>query len=127
MGSKQLWDVVISSHPSVVRAATHPNKVRRYFSPASSRIARSVARPLSPVSRLCAMNPRMAIDCIALGRMPAQTRRVERRQASGREWPEVDATCHTVEDQFTHRLAGRGRVEHAPDTVAGGHIGAVTA
>ena len=25
----------------------------------------------------------------------------------------------TVQDQFAHRLAGRGRVEHAPDTVSG--------
>ena len=36
----------------------------------------SVARPLSvsvyaPFSRLCAMNPRMATDCIACARMPA--------------------------------------------------------
>ena len=43
---------------------------------ASSRIAVSVARPLSvgvyaPFSRLCAMNPRMATDCIACARMPA--------------------------------------------------------
>jgi hypothetical protein len=46
-----------------------------YFSPASSRIAVSVARPLSvsayaPISRLCAMNPRTAMDCIACARMP---------------------------------------------------------
>ena len=38
--------------------------------PACSRMAVSVARPLSvsvyaPVSRSCAMNPRMAMDCIA--------------------------------------------------------------
>jgi hypothetical protein len=31
----------------------------------------------------------------------------------------------TVEDQFAHRLAGRGGVEHAPDTMAGRHVGAV--
>jgi hypothetical protein len=31
----------------------------------------------------------------------------------------------TVEDQFAHRLAGRGRVEHAPDTMAGRHVGTV--
>ena len=47
---------------------------------------------------------------------------VKRRQAPGREWRQVDATRRTVEDQFAHRLAGRGRVEHAPDTVAGRHI-----
>ena len=57
--------------------------------------------------------------------MPPQTRRVERRQASGREWSQVDAPRPSVEDQFAHRLAGRGRVEHAPDTVAGRHVGAV--
>jgi hypothetical protein len=33
----------------------------------------------------------------------------------------------TVQDQFAHRLAGRGRVEHAPDTVAGRNEGAVNA
>ena len=31
----------------------------------------------------------------------------------------------TVEDQFAHRLAGCGRVEHAPDTVASRHIGTI--
>jgi hypothetical protein len=31
----------------------------------------------------------------------------------------------TVKDQFAHCLAGRGRVEHAPDTVAGRHEGTV--
>src|SRR5215475_3504609 len=46
-----------------------------------------------------------------------EPRRVKRRQAPGREWRKVDATRRAVEDQFTHRLAGRGRVEHAPDTV----------
>ena len=40
---------------------------RIYFRPASSRIAASAARPLSvsvyaPLSRLCAMNPRMTMD-----------------------------------------------------------------
>ena len=60
-----------------------------------------------------------------LARGAAQARPVERRQALGREWREVDATCRTVEDQLAHGLAGRGRVEHAPDTVAGRHAGAV--
>jgi hypothetical protein len=46
-----------------------------YFLPACSRIAVSVARPLSvsvyaPLSWLCAMNPRMAMDCIAWSMMP---------------------------------------------------------
>ena len=58
-----------------------------------------------------------------LARGVAQTRPVERRQALGREWREVDATCRTVEDQLAHGLAGRGRVEHAPDAVAGRHVG----
>jgi hypothetical protein len=31
----------------------------------------------------------------------------------------------TVEDQFAHRFSGCGRVEHAPDTVASGHIGTI--
>jgi hypothetical protein len=35
------------------------------------------------------------------------------------------APCRTIEDQFAHRLAGCGRVEHAPDTVAGCHLGTV--
>src|SRR5262249_10178430 len=44
---------------------------------ASSRMAVSVARPLSvsvyaPLSRLCAMNPRMAMDCIAWSMMPTE-------------------------------------------------------
>src|SRR5207247_9082331 len=46
-----------------------------------------------------------------------------RGEAPGREWREVDALCSTIEDQFAHRLAGCGRVEHAPDTVAGRHVG----
>ena len=33
--------------------------------------------------------------------------------------------CCTVDDQFAHRLAGCGRVEHAPDTVASRHIGTI--
>src|SRR3984893_2620490 len=54
-------------------ARSEPERV--YFRPAFSRIADSVARPLSvsvyaPFSRLCAMNPRTAIDCIAWTRMP---------------------------------------------------------
>jgi hypothetical protein len=54
-------------------ARSEPERV--YFRPAFSRIADSVARPLSvsvyaPLSRLCAMNPRTAMDCIACGRMP---------------------------------------------------------
>jgi len=41
---------------------------------ASSRMAVSVARPLSvsvyaPLSRLCTMNPRMAMECIARNRL----------------------------------------------------------
>ena len=40
-------------------------------------MAVSVARPLSvsvyaPLSRLCAMNPRIAIDCIAWSMMPTE-------------------------------------------------------
>ena len=37
----------------------------------------------------------------------------------------LDVPRRTVKDQFAHRLAGRGRVEHAPDTVAGRHVGTV--
>src|SRR5215470_13869254 len=55
----------------------------------------------------------------------AQTRRIKRRQAPGREGREVDLPRRTVEDQLAHGLAGRGRVEHAPDTVAGRYVGAV--
>src|SRR4029453_15863610 len=40
----------------------------------------------------------------------AHTRWVKRRQASGCEWAEVNAPRRAVEDQFAHRLAGRGRV-----------------
>ena len=48
---------------------------RIYFRPASSRIAASAARPLSvsvyaPLSRLCAMNPRIATACIARAVIP---------------------------------------------------------
>jgi hypothetical protein len=50
-----------------------------------------------------------------------ETRRIKRRQTPGREWREVDVPRPTVQDQFAHRLAGRGRVEHAPDTVTGSH------
>ena len=32
-------------------------------------------------------------------------------------------TRRAIEDQFAHRLSGRGRVEHAPDAVAGRHVG----
>src|SRR5262245_30773063 len=55
----------------------------------------------------------------------AQTRRIKRRQAPGREWREVDVPRRTVHNQFAHRLAGRGRVEHAPNTVACRHVGMV--
>src|SRR5713101_3105918 len=48
-----------------------------------------------------------------------------RRQTPGRERREVDVPCGTVKDQLAHRLAGRGRVEHAPDAVAGRHVGTV--
>jgi hypothetical protein len=46
-----------------------------YFSPASSRIAVSAARPLSvsayaPLSRSCAINPRIATACIARAVIP---------------------------------------------------------
>jgi hypothetical protein len=54
-----------------------------------------------------------------------QTRRIERRQAPWREWREVDVPRCTVKDQFAHRLAGRGRVEHAPDTGPSRHVGTV--
>jgi hypothetical protein len=37
--------------------------------------------------------------------------RIKRRQASGREWREVDVPRRAVQDQFAHRLAVRGRVE----------------
>jgi hypothetical protein len=33
----------------------------------------------------------------------------------------------TVQDQFAHRLTGRGSVEHAPNAVAGRHVGTVNA
>src|SRR5262249_49124993 len=62
-------------------------------------------------------------DDLACG--AGEPRRAKRRQARGREWREVDAPRRTVEDQFAHRLAGRGRVEHAPDTVAGRYVDAV--
>src|SRR5215475_13928204 len=62
-------------------------------------------------------------DDLACG--AGEPRRVKRRQAPGREWREVEAPRRAVEDQFAHRLAGRGRVEHAPDTVAGRHVDAV--
>src|SRR6516162_3963142 len=52
-------------------------------------------------------------------------RRIKRWQAPWREWCQVDATGSTIHDQFAHCLAGRGRIEHAPDTVAGRHVGAV--
>jgi hypothetical protein len=55
----------------------------------------------------------------------AQTRRIKRRQPAGRERREVYVPRRTVKDQFAHCLAGRGRVEHAPDTVAGRHEGTV--
>src|SRR5262249_21731781 len=61
------------------------------------------------------------IDCQGA----AQTRWIKRRQAPGREGREVDLPRRTVHDQFAHRLAGRGRVEHAPDIVAGRHVGTV--
>jgi hypothetical protein len=68
------WSVASSGlRPASRAAATSRSAV--YFRPAFSRIAPSVARPLSvsvydPLSRLCAMNPRMAMDCIAWARMP---------------------------------------------------------
>src|SRR5262249_8727916 len=52
-----------------------------------------------------------------------QMRRIMRRQAPGREWREVDVPRRTLEDQLAHRLTGRRRIEHAPDTVAGRHVG----
>src|SRR5262249_61495108 len=64
-------------------AARHPLRPRRgcYLGAipisASSSMAVSVERPLSvsvytPLSRLCAMNPRMAMDCIAWSVMPTE-------------------------------------------------------
>ena len=54
-------------------------------------------------------------------------RRVEGSQSPGREVPQVNLPCCTIEDQLGHRLAGRRRIQHAPHTVAGGDIGAVDA
>src|SRR5262249_40899707 len=88
LGDQPLFLVALSRHQinggssrqvkqnsgSVLRQCPHFCRLA-YFSPASSRIAASVARPLSvsaytPVSRLCAMNPRIAIDRIAWARIP---------------------------------------------------------
>src|SRR5262245_24640865 len=62
-------------------------------------------------------------DDLACG--AGEPRRVKWRQAPGCEWREVDAPRRAIEDQFAHRLAGRGRVEHAPDAVAGRYVDAI--
>jgi len=41
-----------------------------------------------------------------------------------RERRQIDVARRAVEDQLGHRLAGGGRVEHAPDVVAGRDVGA---
>jgi hypothetical protein len=46
------------------------------------------------------------------------------RHSAGIERRQVDRLCGAVSDQLRHRLAGRGRIEDAPDAVAGGDIGA---
>jgi hypothetical protein len=51
-----------------------------------------------------------------------QARRIKGRQALGREWRKVDVPRRTIQDQFAHGLTGRGRVEHAPHTVASRHV-----
>ena len=48
----------------------------------------------------------------------AQPRRIEGPQPPGRERRQVDLARLAVEDQLGHRLAGRRRVQHAPDAVA---------
>src|SRR5437879_13557808 len=52
-------------------------------------------------------------------------RRVERAQPHGIEWRQVGGNSFPVRNQLGERLAGRRRVEDAPDVVAGGHIGAL--
>src|SRR5260370_41943848 len=61
------WHIATDCGPEG-HALTDMEFMRHYGAP--SRMAVSVARPLSvsvytPLSRLCAMKPRMAIDCIA--------------------------------------------------------------
>ena len=48
---------------------------------------------------------------------------VESPQPPHRKGPEVDLIGGAIEDQFGHGLAGRRRVQHAPDAVSGGDIG----
>jgi hypothetical protein len=65
----------LESSPASCRGAALVCGRAIYFSPASSRIAVSAARPLSvsayaPLSRSCAINPRIATACIARAVIP---------------------------------------------------------
>jgi hypothetical protein len=86
------------------------------------KIAMSVARPLSvsvyaPLSRLCAMNPRMAMDCIACARMPtaawsmpvAAQNRIKKRDA-----PSSRAFVHPTPSWNSGRDRNRARRAEVP-------------
>src|SRR5215472_17514261 len=52
----------------------------------------------------------------------AKPRRIERAEPSRIEARQIDRAGAPVDDELRHRLAGRRRVEDAPDAVAGGDI-----
>ena len=101
------------------KRAGRADLLRLYFRPAFSRIAASVARPLSvsvyaPLSRSCAMNPRMAMDCIAWARMPTAAWSHRRGRCSHRT---------TIPGTGTRELEGERRVGWQRGKFKGGAVG----
>src|SRR5712691_2265230 len=57
--------------------------------------------------------------------VPAQPRWIEGRKSAGVEGRQIDRARRAVDYQLGHRLAGRRRIENAPDAVPGGYVSTV--